>query len=306
MTPRGWIFGLATQAALVEALAASTGFERGRADLGGFADGERWVRLGEEVAGLPVVLVGSTSPPVDSHLMTLAFMADAARRAGASRIVAVVPYFGYARAERLAQPGAPIPCRVVADLLQGSGITDLVTLDWHSPAIAGFFTVPVIEASALGLLASRFAGASAGRTVVVSPDAGGIKRASQFASLLGVPLGVALKQRLAPDRPRVLQLFGDIEGHDALVVDDMVTTGGTIQQVTAQLRQHGASAIDVAAVHPVMAGDAEALLRSLGIRRFVVSDSIPFAPATPWPGFEVVPVAPVLAEALARCLGAAR
>ncbi|MBO9538983.1 ribose-phosphate pyrophosphokinase [bacterium] len=305
MMPRGWIFGLEGQEALVEALAPATGFERGRAELGGFTDGERMVRLGEELAGLPVVLVGATSPPVDSRVLTLAFMADAARRAGAVRIVAVVPYFGYARGERLAHPGAPIPCRVVADLLQGSGITDLVTLDLHSPAIAGFFTVPVVEASALGLLASRFAGASARRTVVVSPDAGGIKRASHVASLLGVPLGVALKQRLAPDSPRVLQLFGDIEGKEALVVDDMVTTGGTIQQVTAQLRQHGASAIDVAAVHPVMAGEAEGLLRSLGIRRFVVSDSIPFTP-TPWPGFEVVSSAPVLAEALARCLGPTR
>lgn len=303
MTPRGWIFGAQAHASLMEALAAATGLAVGEADLGAFADGERSVCLRAEVAGLPVALVLSSAPPVDSRVMTLALMADAARRAGAERIVAVVPYFGYSRGERLARPGSPIPCRVVADLFQASGVTHLVTLDLHSPAIAGFFTLPVFERSALELLASRFAIASPERTVVVAPDAGGIKRAGHFASLLGVPLGIALKERPAPDAPKVVKLFGEFEDREAIIVDDMVTTGGTIRQVTTHLRQRGVSAVDVAAVHPVMAAEAEGLIRSLGIRRFVVSDSIPFSPRSPWPGLEAVSIAPLLAEALARCLG---
>lgn len=303
MAPRGWIFGLESHSPLMEALATSTGLSLGAAEIGRFADGERMVRLREDVAGLPVVFVASTAPPVDSHVMTLALLADAARRAGAGSVVAIVPYFGYSRGERLAEPGTAIPCRVVADLFQASGVTHLISLDLHSPAIVGFFTLPVIETSAIGLLASRFEGASPRRAVVVAPDAGGIKRASHFAALLGLPMAVALKHRPAPDAPKVLQLWGELEGREAIVVDDMVTTGATIEQVANLLWQRGVLAVDVAAVHPVMASEAESLLRALGIRRLVVSDSIPFRPTSSWPGFEGVSIAPLLVDALAKCLG---
>lgn len=301
MATRGWIFGPDAHAPLIEAIAAATGLAWGAAEIGGFADGERSVRLQVAVADLPVVLVASTGPPVDSNVLTLAFLADAARRACARSIVAIVPYFGYSRGERLAQPGTSIPCRVVADLLQRSGVTHLVSLDLHSPAIAGFFTIPVIETSAIDLLASRFEEAPARRTIVVAPDAGGIKRASRFATLLGLPLAIALKQRPAPDAPKVVHLWGDFEDRDAIVVDDMVTTGATVREVVAQLRARGVQAVDVAAVHPVMAKEAEARMRALGIRRFVVTDSVPFRPSAPWPELEVVSIAPLLVEAVSKC-----
>jgi ribose-phosphate pyrophosphokinase len=298
-----WIYGPESHAALISELASALGLARGGAAIGRFADGERRVEIRDDVMGCPAILLISTGPPVDSHVMTLALMADAVRRAGAGPVIGIVPYFGYARAERMAAPGSPIGCRVVADLVQGAGLSHLITFDLHNPAIAGFFTIPVLEQSALDPIARCFTGVSPERHVVVAPDAGAIKRVSHLATLLGLPMAIAVKHRLGPDEPKVLQLWGEFKGREAIVFDDMVATGSTIEQVANLLWQRGIAAIEVAAVHPVMAGEAERLLKSLGIRRFITTDTIPFQPTAAWPGFEVVSIAPVLIQTLKRGLG---
>lgn len=292
------LIGLEAHAPLLDSLASSLGLPRGEAALGSFADGERMVRIQEDLAGRSVILVGSTGPPVDSNLMTMAFLADAARRAGAHSVLAVVPYFGYSRSERLADPGAPIGARVAADLLQGAGVSQLVTLDLHSPAIAGFFTIPVFEERAAPILAACYPDAHPDTHVVVSPDAGGIKGAGHFASLLGLPLAVAVKHRLAPDTPRVLHLWGEVSGRVAIIRDDMITTGGTLEQVGRLLLERNAQALEVVATHAVMAPGARERLRGLGVRRLITTDSLPH-PEADW---EVLPIAPLLAPRLARCM----
>lgn len=292
------VIGLPAQAMLARALADELGFPLGRATIGSFADGECEVRLEEDVAGRALYLVGSTGPPVDSTLMAMAQLVDAARRAAARSITAVIPYMGYSRSDHMADPGTPIASRLVADLLQASGLDRLVALDLHSPAIAGFYSIPVIEGSAVDLLAASFERSD--RRVIVAPDSGATKRAGRFAARLGAPVAVALKHRPAPDAPKVLQVWGEVAGREALIVDDMISTGGTIEQVALRLRAGGAAAIDLAATHAVMARGAEARLRALGIRRMVVTDSLPFQLDAAWPSLEIIGVAPLLAELIRR------
>lgn len=294
------VFGAPSQEALWRAVAREADLPAGQATVTGFPDGEREVRFHDSLWGQSAVLVASTGPPVDSNTMALALMADAARRAGARRIVAVVPYMGYSRGERLAEGGVPIAARLVADLLQAAGVTHLVALDLHNPAIAGFFTIPVLEVSAI----ERFADAlRSGRDqVVVAPDAGAAKRVSRLASLLGRPMAVAAKTREAPDRPRILQVCGEVAARDVLLCDDMISTGGTLEQVVRALRAQGARTIDVVATHAVMSDAAEDRLRSLDLRRLLVTDSLPYRPHRPWPALEVVSVAQVLARAVSACL----
>lgn len=294
------IYGPPTQDALVRAVAHQADLPVGQITVGGFPDGEREVRFHEALWGRSVALLASTGPPVDSGTMTLALMADAARRAGAGRVVAVVPYMGYSRGERLAEWGGPLAARLVADLLQAAGVTHLVALDLHSPAIAGFFTIPVREVSALELFADALRPEP--DSVIVAPDAGATKRVSKLAALLGRPMAVAAKTRLGPDRPRILQICGEVADRDVIVCDDMISTGSTLEQVVGRLREHGARRIDVAATHAVMSDAAEERLRALGLRRVLVTDSLPYRPQAPWPGFEVLSIAPLLARAVIACL----
>lgn len=286
----------------MEAMAEPLELSVGTAVLSNFADGERQVAVRDKLAGETAVLVMSTGPPVDSNWICLALFCDACRRAGASRIVVVMPYMGYARGDRVSHPGEPAAARLVADLLQLSGATHLVVLDWHNPALVGCFLIPVVEVSAVELLARRFRGCARDCTVV-APDAGAVKRASAFAAFLRLPLAIALKRRPAPDEPKVIAIAGELSGRDVIVVDDLVSTGKTLAQVVTALRDAGARAVDLAATHAVMCPGAEGRLRAVEPRRLVVTDSLAFVPSAPWPVLDVVPVAGLLAPAVDRLLG---
>ncbi len=297
---RARIVGPPSQEPLLRAVARAADLQVGQVTIGGYPDGEREVRLHDSLWGQAAVLLCSTGPPVDALTMTLALLADAARRAGAVRIVAVVPYMGYARSDRLAEWGRPIGARVVADLWQAAGVTHLVALDLHNPASVGFFTIPVLEVSALELFAEALRPAEG--QVIVAPDAGAAKRVSRLSTMLGRPMAVAAKARLGPESPRILQVCGAVAGRDVVVLDDMISTGATVEQVVAALRAEGARHVDVAASHAVMSGAAEARLRRLGLRRLIVTDSLPYGPSVPWPELEVRSVAPLLARAVTACL----
>lgn len=298
MAARGVLYG--TDRPLVESLARALDVPMGSAVLGQFADGERHVEIRDRLVGETAVLVVATGPPVDSQLMTLALLSDACRRAGARRIVAVMPYMGYARGDRLSQTGQPVAGRLVLDFLQSAGMAALVVVDWHNPALAGFTSLPVVEVSAMELLASRFRDGDSDPRVVVAPDAGGIQRASRFAAFLRCPLAIALKCRMAPDEPKLLALYGDVQGRRAIIVDDMISTGKTVIEVAERLREAGAVGLAVAASHAVMASGAEARLRGAELGRVVVTNSLPFQPSSPWSGWECVELTPLLAPAIRR------
>ena len=293
------IYAAPAQADLAEEISRISRIPLGKALIGQYPDGERNVRLLDDPLGFTAIFLFSTGPPVDANTLALAFLADAAKRAGARSVVAVVPYLGYSRAEKLSKNGDPISCRVIADLFSGAGIDRFLTLDLHSPAIAGFFTIPVFEGSALGLFSKAFRPTE--KTVVVAPDAGGFKRAASFASLLGLPLAVAFKERPAIEA-RVLRLCGDLEEKEALVLDDMVSTGATLAQVSKLLFARGVKAIDCAVTHPVFANGAFERLKESGIRRFLVSDSLPFSPPGDWGALEIFSIAPLLSSMIEKQL----
>jgi ribose-phosphate pyrophosphokinase len=298
----GFIYGPDRESALIEALADRLRWPKGAADLGAFADGERQVRIHDDLGGKTAILAIGTGPPVDAHLMTLAFLTDACRRAGASRIVAVVPYFGYGRGDRLAETGQPVAARVVANLLEAAGISHLVTLDWHNPAIAGFFSLPIVEVSAVDALAAAVAAAVPDLSLAVSPDAGAIKRTSRLAERLGLPMAVAIKQRPASGQPKVLQVLGDVTGRHVVLVDDMITTAGTLERVGEILLSVGAASLTVVATHAVMTPGAAERLRRLHVDRLFVTDSLPWQPPADCPGWQRLPAGPLLADAVATIL----
>jgi ribose-phosphate pyrophosphokinase len=301
----GYIYGPPSEAALIDVLANRLHFPKGQAVLGAFADGERQVQILDDVAGKAAILVVGTGPPVDENLMTLALLADASRRAGAAQVVAVVPYFGYGRGDRVAALGQPIAARLVANLLEAAGITHVVALDLHNPAITGFFSLPVFEVSAVDVLAAAVAQAMPIPTLAVAPDAGAIKRTSQLAERLGIPMAVAVKRRPTSGQPRILHLLGQVGRQNVVIVDDMITTAGTLERVGELLLQHGAASLTVVATHAVMTSGAVERLVRLQVKTLIVTDSLPWQPPADCPGWRRLSIGPLLADAVAGCLGLA-
>lgn len=283
---------------LLDKLSHSLGLPIGNAEFGSFPDGERMVRILEEVHGTTVILLQSAGPAIDSNILELAFLADAARRAGAKKILAIIPYFGYARSERLAASGSPIAARFIAEIFALAGISGLVTLDLHASAIVGFFNLPVEEVSAMPVFAEFYSKASLADYLVLSPDAGGIRRAGQFASKVGLPLGVAIKHRLTPTTPRIIELCATVENRRVILCDDIISTGGTLAEVAKLAYQHGAKSVEAVATHAVFAPGALERIKEAGIQRITVTDSL--EPQTP--GIEIISIAEAIALALKKLL----
>lgn len=283
---------------LAEAIARRLGARLAACVLDRFPDGEIQLELQEEVRGADLYLVQSTRPPAE-HLLELMLLADACRRSGARRITAVVPYFAYARQDRRVSGREPLGARVVADALAGSGVERLITLDLHSPTVEGCFHLPVEHVSAVRALAARVR--ELGRpTVVVSPDLGAVKLAERYARELDLPVAVVHKQRLSGSEVATRGVVGEVKGHFPLVVDDMVSTAGTVAAAVEALLEHGClPELMVCASHGLFVGQAVERLRALPLRRVVTTDSVPPALGVGLP-LEVVSVAPVLADAISR------
>ena len=265
-----------------------------------FADGESRVRIEADVAEADLYIVQPTSTPANERLMTLALLADAARGAGAARITAVVPYFGYARQDVRKRPGEPRSARVAARLLESAGVDRIVVLELHSPALESAFDIPVVQLAADEPMLPVVRGWGAADLAVVSPDAGGLKRAQRYASALAAPLAVIAKTRPRPDVAVALQVLGDVRGRSCLIVDDMASTGGTIAGAAQALLGAGAKEVHALFIHSVMAPGALERIGAASVRRIVTTDSVPAAAD---PRVEVVPVAPLLARALAQLAG---
>jgi ribose-phosphate pyrophosphokinase len=264
-----------------------------------FPDGEVRPRMGA-VRGDDVYLVQPTGPPVNDNLVELVLLLDACRRAGAARITAVVPYFGYARQDRRSCDGEAVGARAVADVLKAAGAERLLVVDPHTPALESMFAVPVEMLTALPVLVSALADTVPEDAVVVAPDLGALRLAEHVAGALGRPVAVVRKTRISGTAVRATELVGDVAGRPLLIIDDMVSTGATIEAAAGAALSHGAAQdITVAAVHAVLVGDAPARLARLPVRRMVVTDTVPRADAPPF-WLEVHSVAPLLAEALRR------
>lgn len=283
---------------LAAAVCAEVDREPIRSQIERFPDGEIGVEIAESVRGRHLFLLQPTSPPVDEHLIELVALADACRRAGAERITAVVPYFGYARADRRKNRRVPIMARMAAELLESAGVEQLVALDLHSAQVEGFFRIPVESLTAVPVLAEALRPQIPQDAVIVAPDLGATERASVLAERLGRSVAILAKRRLSGHEVEIRNVIGDVRDRHCFIVDDMISTGGTILQAAAALRQAGArEEIRVVATHALFPPTLPGRLRETGISKVVVTDSIA-NPAARAPGIETISIAPLLARAI--------
>jgi ribose-phosphate pyrophosphokinase len=287
---------------LARAVARLCGATLVPASIGAFADGESRIRIDADVAGADLYIVQPTSAPTNERLMTLALLADAARGAGAARITAVVPYFGYARQDVRKTAGEPRSAHLAARLLADAGVGRLVALELHSPALESAFDMALVHLEADELLLPVVRGWELPDLTIVSPDAGGLKRAQRYAVALAAPLAVVAKTRPGPDVAVALGVLGDVRGRACLIVDDMASTGGTMAGAAHALLAAGAREVNALFVHAVMAPGALERIRAASIGRIVTTDSVP---AMPDQRIQVVSVAPLLAHAVARLAASA-
>jgi ribose-phosphate pyrophosphokinase len=265
-----------------------------------FPDGEVAVELEESVRGTDVFILLPTAPPVNDHLIELLAIADACRRADASRITAVVPYIGYARSDKRQGHRTPVMVRAVADLMQTVGIGHVVTVDAHTPQIEGVFSIPIDDLSAIPVLAGILQTRATDDTVIVAPDLGAVWRASEYSRLLGRPTAVCVKRRTTGTSVAITQLIGAVRDRPCIIVDDMITTGSTIAECAKALSLHGArGGFLVAATHGVLLAGACDRMSGAGVREVFVCDTIA-APRDHLPLITRVTVAPLLADAIDR------
>src|SRR5215813_676142 len=296
------IFAGRANVALATSVAIEMGARLGACSVERFPDGELSVRLDEPVRGRKVFIIQPTSPPVNDHLIELLAFADACRRASAAHITAVVPYFGYSRADKRHGRREPITASMVADMMQAVGVDHVITVDLHAPQIEGFFHIPVDSLTAAPVMAEALRPGLRAGTVVVSPDSGRVRMATEYAQLLGAPVAVLHKERESGVETRVTRLVGDARDRPCLIIDDMISTGGTIAESVEALLGAGARPeITVAATHGLLLHGAREKLARPEIREVLVTDTVA-PPAHDWPQLRIVSIAPLIASALRRFL----
>lgn len=301
MIDRLKVFSGNANLSLAHAICRYLDMELGSAVVRTFSDGEIMVEIGENVRGSDVFVIQPTSTPVNHHLMELLIMTDALRRASARRITAVIPYYGYARQDRKVAPRTPITAKLVADLITTSGIRRVLALDLHAGQIQGFFSIPVDNLFAAPVLLNYIRKDFLNNVVMVSPDAGGVERTRAFAKRLNAQLAIIDKRRERPNESRVMNVIGDIEGKNVIILDDMVDTAGTLCHAAQALKEHGAKTIHACAVHPVLSGPAIDRIKASAIEKLIVTDTVPLSPnAQQCNKIEVLSVADLLGEAIRR------
>ncbi|MEZ0344057.1 MAG: ribose-phosphate pyrophosphokinase [Caldimicrobium sp.] len=274
----------------------------GHSTLKRFSDGELFVEIEENVRGADVFIVQPTCPPVNENLMELLIMIDAARRASARRITAVIPYYGYARQDRKTAPRTPISAKLVANLIVVAGARRVLTMDLHAGQIQGFFDIPVDHLYAMPVflqyIKEKF---KADDIVIVSPDAGGVERAREYAKRLNTTMAIVDKRRPRPNESEVMNIIGDVQNKIAIIIDDMVDTAGTMCKAAEALMEKGARAVYAIATHPVLSGKAVERIAASPIKAMIVSDTIPLKEEAKAIGkIQVLSVANLLGEAIRR------
>lgn len=294
------IFSGGANPPLADATAEILGIASGRSDIARFPDGELHVEIQQSVRASDVYLIQPTGPPPDRNLFELLFLADACRRAGAAELTAVIPYFGYARQDRRARGREAVGARLVADMLGTAGFNRIVAVDLHTTTLEGTIGVAVEHLTAIGRLGNALSASLSPDSVVVSPDLGAVKLAERYARMFGLPMAAVHKVRISGEQVQAQGLIGDVRGRNPVIVDDMISTAGTMAAAAEILLQAGCKPdITVAATHGLFVGPALARLKPLPIRRLLVSDSLKIPSDTGLP-IEVVNLAPLLAEAISR------
>jgi len=276
------------------------GVPLGDASVSRFSDGEINVKLNENVRGADVFLINSTAPPVNRNLMELLILIDAARRASARRITAVVPYYGYARQDKKDKPRVPMTSKLVANLITAAGADRVLTMDLHAGQIQGFFDIPVDHLYAAPVLVDYFKKRHFEELCVVAPDTGGVTRARAFAKRLDADLVIIDKRRPSPNEAEIMNVVGDVQGRQVLIVDDMVDTGGTLVQAAHALFEQGAKVVTASCTHPVLSGSAMEKIDNSSIEELVVCNTIPIDQKKMVSKIKVLSVAGLLGEAIRR------
>ena len=295
------VFSGRAHPALTQEICAYLGLPLGELTLYNFSDGETYCQIDENVRGADVFVVQPTSSPVNDHVMELLILLDAFRRSSASRITAVMPYFGYARQDKKDKPRVPIAAKLMADLLTASGADRILTMDLHAAQIQGFFNIPVDHLFAAPVLLDAIREMDLQDLVIVSPDVGGVARARAIGKRLGASLAIIDKRRTGKNETEVLNVIGDVEGRNVLILDDIIDTAGTLVQAEQALRGQGALKTYAAAVHPVLSGPAIQRLEESRIETLLVTNTIPLDSAMArLPRIRSLSIAPLLGEAIQR------
>jgi ribose-phosphate pyrophosphokinase len=287
---------------LSDAICRAVEVRPGLSEVTTFSDGEVFVEIGENVRGVNCFVVQSTCWPANNNLMELLIMIDALRRSSAASIVAVMPYFGYARQDRKVKPRTPISAKLVANLLTTAGAQRVLTVDLHAGQIQGFFDIPVDHLYAMPVMIENLRQHFAGRdTVIVSPDAGGVERARAYAKRLGGSLAIIDKRREKANVSEVMNIIGDVKGRDAILVDDIIDTAGTLSQAAHALQDAGAKSVSACCSHAVLSGPAIERIESSPLSALLVTDTIPLRPeAKACKKIKQLSVARLLGEAIKR------
>lgn len=294
------IFTANSNPCLAEEIADILGLKVGESEVGKFSDGEISVNINETVRGADVFVVQSTNNPVNDYLMELLIMIDAFKRASAGRITAVMPYYGYARQDRKAKARDPITAKLVADLIAAAGADRVLTMDLHAAQIQGYFNIPVDHLLGVPILAKYYLSQNLDDVVVVSPDLGSVTRARKFADRLHCPIAIIDKRRPKANVAEIMNIIGDVKGKTALLVDDMIDTGGTITLGAKALMESGAKKVLACCTHPVLSGPAVERLKESVISELVVLNTIELPEEKKFDKLKVLSVAPVFAEAIKR------
>ena len=300
------IFTCNSNKAFAEKVAEHAGMRLGQSTISRFADGEIQVEIQESVRGASVYLIQSTCPPVNENYMELFVTLDALKRASAKNIVAVIPYYGYARQDRKVAPRAPITAKCMADLLTTAGASRVLCVDLHAAQIQGFFNCPVDHLFAIPTLAQYWKdNYGMGKDyVVVSPDAGGVERARAFAKRIDCSMAIIDKRRSGPNVAKALHLIGDVRDKEAIIVDDMIDTAGTLTQGVDSLLNNGAKRVFAVATHALFSGPAIQRITESGLEKVIVTDTIPLnEKSRACEKVVVTSMAPVVAEAIQRIYG---
>jgi ribose-phosphate pyrophosphokinase len=295
------LFAGSSNPGLADNVASYLDIQLGKAEIGTFSDGEVMVEISENVRGSDCFVLQSTCSPANTHVMELLIMVDALRRSSAARITAVIPYYGYARQDRKVRPRVPITAKLIADLISTPGTDRVLCIDLHAGQIQGFFNIPVDNVYATPVLLEEIRARYPGSLTIISPDAGGVERARAYAKRLDADLAIIDKRREAANVSEVMNIVGDVDGRDCVMVDDMVDTAGTLAEGAAALVEERANSVSAVITHPVLSGPAIKRIAESPLKELIVTDTIPLSPdARDCEKLKVVSIAPLLGEAIRR------
>ncbi len=284
---------------LAERIASYLNLELGKNEFREFSDGETWVKFSENIRGQDVFIVQPTNSPA-RNLLELLIMIDAARRASAARISAVIPYFGYARQDRKDQPRVSITAKLVANLIATAGADRILTMDLHAPQVQGFFDLPVDHLYSASVFVDYLREIGMEDLVVVSPDLGGTHMARAYAKRLSTPIAIVDKRRPRPNAVEIMNVIGNVEGMNALLIDDICDTAGTITNAAAKLKEMGAKKVFAACTHPILSGPAVELIEKSCIEQMIVTDSVPIHPSKLIDKIKVLSIDKLFGRAIVR------